>query len=185
VAETVSQLFANWAAVFAASALVGGVIVAMVTIWGNHQDATAATTFRYLERQDEARFTRHIMAARKVWKLAPSEAKANGEARYTSLSYYQMWQLFRVLNFYEELCTLYHHHQFNKAVFDKELAPYVIVYWLEAHWLINLIRTSSTGERNWGMWEEWETATRHLIDSGVSYQPTVDSDPYSARPPRK
>ncbi len=152
--EASDQVFANWAQVCSAGLLLVGALIAIFTIHNARSVSRAETTFRYLERQDSAEFSACIASARKVWATSKRRGPAIGLARYEALDYDGRVRLIRVLNFYEELSTVYETDLFDDTVFRKFFAPTLMAFWLEAHWLILHLRGGAAESSFLSAWED-------------------------------
>jgi hypothetical protein len=137
--EAADQIAANWAQVLAAISVAAGAVIAVVTIRSGRRISRQENTFRYLERQDLAEFRASIASARLVWGLR-GRSPGVVTAAYDSLPYIQQVEVIRVLDMYDEICTIYQSGLFDESVFVTMFAPYVMAYWREAHCLISHLR---------------------------------------------
>ena len=180
MSQPLDQVLANWAQVVAAAALCAGAIIAVVTVRTGRRAARQEAVFRYLERHDSESFSQLLTWANGILVLREGEHPLAGIVRYQRLSDYQQDQLWRVLNFWEEISAIYMEGLFEDAIFRETLAPLLIESWLDTHWLVNHLRCPDGTESDTSLWRCWQAVTARMIAAGVRYTPRPDSDPDGA-----
>lgn len=182
---TLEQSFADWAQVAAAAALIAGAIIAVVTIRTGRKLARQETVFRYLERHDSDSVTQLFTWAAGTLVLRDGETPDAGKERYRRLSDFQQDQIWRVLNFWEEISAIYLQHLFDESIFRQTLGPFLIESWLDTHWLVNHLRQTDEGVPDLTLWSCWERVAKRLLKARVAYTRRPDSDPGAAATPRR
>jgi hypothetical protein len=179
--QQVDQVAANWAQVASACALVAGALIAYFTIVSGRKTSRVEASFRYLDRQNGEPIAARIAAARLTWGVRPGEAKDAGVVRLKALDYAADVAFISVLDFYEEVCSVYQQSLLDETIFRNQLAPCVLLYWREAYSVIEYLRTKQTGKPDMSQLDSWEGCYWKLIDANVLY---VMSNASLADPPR-
>lgn len=174
--ESGDQLAANIAIVFAA-------VLAFVTIVVARFDKIRESTLRQLDRRDSVEVSGLANWASRIWGLDEGETQEDVVARYLTLNDDDKANIYRALNFYEDLCDAYLNRQVTRSIFRKAFAPNVIEDWLEAHALIAWLRTDDEGNMDRGIWSSWEKVAHQMMRAGVRYTTWVaDSLPADIPP---
>lgn len=175
------QSVADWAQLAAAVALCAGAIIAVVTVRTGRRVARQEAVFRYLERHDSDAVSQLLTWANGFIVLRNGETPLVGIVRYQRLSDYQQDQVWRVLNFWEEIGAIYLQGLFDDSIFRETLAPLLIESWMDTHWLVNHLRSPDGGAPDVSLWSCWQTVAERMVAAGVNYTHRPDSDP---EPPR-
>ncbi len=176
MSEPVIPFLANIAQILSGVAIIAAAILALVTIVANRRSGRQQAVFSYLKRLDDAAQT--VVWAADLWLLRGVETAEDGKAKIRALTSADRGRLFGILNFYEELSAVYMNHLLDESLFREMLAPVLVGYWRQAHWLINYLRDpSASGRPDMALWRCWEAVHEKMLREGVAHSKTKDSAP--------
>jgi len=154
------EAISTWVAVGQTALLLIGAFIAWRSLRASRAIARFDTVVRYFERYWSRDFTRSVSFALREFGLAPGYTEPQVVARrakFAASTYTQRMGLYRVLNFFEELGTVYDGGLLDNKIILSMFGGHSIQLWTQLHWLIDDARAGSQG-RFFDKWEILNTA---------------------------
>jgi hypothetical protein len=179
---------------------VGGAIIAAVAIPQARATARRQATFRYLERYTSGRMRRIIRRCAEIYDLDPAWARPliypdehpvwplathrpapdpreQGCLRYETASRADRLGIDELFDLHEEVSAVYRRGLLDRAIFEDQIAPQLIVDWRVGHWLINRFRKRADGTLDVDVYQNWQRVYVLMIARNVKHDEVEDSDP--------
>jgi len=103
--------------------------------------------------------------------------RARALRRYKTASARDQLNIGELFDLYEEVSAVFLRGQLDKQIFVDQVAPELVYYWRQAHWLINYFRELPDGSLDVHVYDKWQTVYVRMIRQNLLYDSVEDSDP--------